>query len=110
MEQLYHDKMTEFGDIVSDAHAYERVLSYSPYHLPLSAGHPHRPITHIMITCDQHSPYRYHSRKLISKIREVCQADPLYAFYREYPEKMYSHEQKMAEHYAFLLNSLLYNR
>ena len=45
-----------------------------------------RPITDILLTVDAESPYKYHARKLISKIREVGNKDPLYAFYREFPQ------------------------
>ena len=68
-----------------------------------------RPISDILLTCDAESPYKYHSRKLISKVRETSVMDPMYAFYHEFPAQMYSDEQKQAEHFSFLINSLLFN-
>ena len=108
MDEIYHAKITEFGNIVPDKHVYERVLKFSPYHMPLVMTE-NRPISDILLCCDQDSPYKYHSRKLIAKLREISAQDPLYAFYREFPSKMYTEEQKQAEMYAFLINSLLYN-
>ena len=108
VDQIYYDKLSEFGNIVADKSIYERVLSYSPYHIPLVMTE-NRPITDILLCCDNDSPYKYHSRKMISKIREVTYGDPLYAFYREFPTNMYTEEQKQAEMHSFLINSLLYN-
>ena len=101
-------KLTEFGNISADRAAYERVLRYSPYHLPLIIEE-NRPITDILVTVDQEWPYKYHARKLISKVREVSASDPMYAFYHEFPSQMYSDEQKTAEHFSFLINSLIFN-
>ena len=107
-DEIYFQKLTEFGDIASDRGAFERVMSFSPYHMPMLMTE-NRPITDILLCCDTDSPYKYHSRKMIAKIRETSAFDPLYAFYREFPDKMYSEEQKYAEMYSFLVNSLLYN-
>ena len=90
-DETYFDKLTEFGNIVSSRDVYDRALSYSPYHMPLVMTE-NRPISDILLCCDEESPYKYHSRKLIAKIREVTSADPLYAYYREIPSKMYTEE------------------
>ena len=84
-------KKMEFGNILADQNAYENVLRYSPYHMPLDMKE-NRPISDILITADQSWKYKYHARKLISKLREASMHDPLYAFYHEYPEQMYSEE------------------
>jgi len=83
----------EFGNVAADREAYERVLRYSPYHMPL-AMESNRPITDMLVTCDEEWPYKYHARKLMCKLRETSIMDPMYAFYREYPAQMYSDEQK----------------
>ena len=83
-------------------------MSFSPYHMPMIMTE-NRPITDILLCCDTKSPYKYHARKMIAKIRETSAYDPLYAFYREFPDKMYSEEQKISEMYSFLVNSLLFN-
>ena len=98
----------EFGNISADRAAYERVLRYSPYHLPLEIEE-NRPITDLLLTVDEDWPYKYHARKLMSKVREASVRDPMYAFYHEFPSQMYSEEQKTAEHFSFLINSLLFN-
>jgi hypothetical protein len=46
---------------------------------------------------------------MIAKLREVFNADPIYAFYREFPDKMFTQEQKNSEMLGFLINSLLFN-
>ena len=91
VDQIYYDKLSEFGNIVADKSVYERVLSFSPYHIPLVMTE-NRPITDILLCCDTDSPYKYHSRKMIAKIREVTYRDPLYAYYREFPINMYTEE------------------
>mmetsp|Transcript_3225 Transcript_3225/g.4186 ORF Transcript_3225/g.4186 Transcript_3225/m.4186 type:complete len:105 (+) Transcript_3225:185-499(+) len=101
-------KLTEFGNIAADRQAYERVLRFSPYHMPLEMER-NRPISDFLLTCDEESPYKYHARKLICKVRETSVMDPMYTFYHEFPAQMYSEEQKEAEHFAFLLNSLRFN-
>ena len=68
-----------------------------------------RPLTDLLLTVDSDSPYRYHARKLIAKLRDVAYKDPLYAFYYEYPSQMYSEEQKLAQSYSFVINALLFN-
>ena len=68
-----------------------------------------RPLTDILLTVDAASPYKYHARKLIAKLRDVAYKDPLYAFYHEYPSQMYSEQQKLAQSYSFLVNALLFN-
>ena len=83
-ERVKLAKLTEFGNIAASQSTYERVLSYSPYHIPLLMN-TNRPISDILITCDEDSPYKYHSRKLISKIREASMMDPMYTFYHEFP-------------------------
>ena len=86
-------KQMEFGNIAADREAYERVLRFSPYHMPLNMQ-KNRPISDILLTCDQDWPYKYHARKMICKIRETSAADPMYAFYHEFAAQMYSEEQK----------------
>lgn len=76
--------------------------------MPLDVSQ-NRPISDIMITTDLQSPLKYHSRKMICKLREACVTDPLYAFYREFDSQMFSEEQKRGEHFAFLVNALLFN-
>jgi hypothetical protein len=46
---------------------------------------------------------------MISKLRDIYHKEPLYAFYREFPDKMLSKDQKFAEMYSFLVNSVLFN-
>ncbi len=62
-----------------------------------------RPISYIMFCTDINDPLKYHSRKMLCKIRDIFNADPLYAFYREFPTQMYTQEQKRAEMYSFLV-------
>lgn len=77
----------EFGDI-SQLEVYQQAQLMSPYHLPMSI----RPITDLLISVDEDHPYKYHSRKLMGKLRHIKAGDPLYAFYREFPTKMYSQQ------------------
>ena len=78
------DKLMEFGNVIGDLTVYERLLRYSPYHMPLDMS-KNRPISDLLLTCDSESPYKYHARKLICKIRETSATDPMYAFYHEFP-------------------------
>ena len=107
-EKVKMAKLMEFGNITADQNAYEKLLRYSPYHMPLDMEE-NRPISDILITCDEANKYKYHARKLMCKLRDASKHDPMYAFYHEYPRQMYSEEQKMAEHYGFLINALLFN-
>ena len=68
-----------------------------------------RPITDMLLCVDEDDPFKYQSRKMISKMRDIFRDDPLYAFYREFPSKMYSQEQKEGEMMSFLVQSLIYN-
>ena len=70
---------------------------------------PLRPITDLLFCVDQDDPFKYHSRKMISKLRDIYNREPLYAFYREFPEDMFSPAQKNAEMYSFLVSSVLFN-
>lgn len=71
-KQFTFSQQQEFGTI-------DEYLS--PYHLPM----PHRPITDLLFCVDAQSPLKYHSRKMICKLRDIYQEDALYAFYREFP-------------------------
>ena len=107
-EKVKIAKLMEFGNIAANPESYERVLRYSPYHLPLDMKE-NRPITDLLLTVDEAWPYKYHARKMISKVREASARDPMYAFYHEFASQMYSEEQKIAQHYSFLINALLFN-
>ena len=105
IDKIKMAKLMEFGNIAADQLAYENVLKYSPYHMPLDIEEA-RPITNILITCDEDWPYKYHARKLICKIREASVSDPLFALYHEFPSQMYNEQQKDAEHFSFLIDTL----
>ena len=68
-----------------------------------------RPISDILVTVDKDFAHKYHARKLTAKLRHMFSHEPLYQFYKEYPTKMFTREQVLADHQAFLINSLLYN-
>lgn len=108
-EKILMAKHMEFGNIIADKAAYDNVLKFSPYHMPLDMQE-NRPISDLLITADESYKNKYHARKLIAKLREASMFDPMFAFYHEYPDQMYSEQQKMAEHYAFLINALLFNK
>jgi protease II len=61
----------EFGDF-SKTDAYSRIMGLSPYHVPLDAlvAQQSRPKTDLMICCEEDYPLKYHSRKLVAKLRE----------------------------------------
>jgi hypothetical protein len=61
-------------------------MDLSPYHLPMQI----KPVTDIFLCCEEQHKYKYHSRKMIAKLREVYAYDPMFAFYREFSSKMYS--------------------
>lgn len=69
--------------------------------------HKDKMITDLLLTLDEDYKYSYQSHKLICKLRAICKSDESYIFYKQYPKKMYSLEQKLAHHYSFLINSLL---
>ena len=77
----------------------------SPYHMPPK----YKLLTDLLITANEDHPHGYHAKKLICKLREIFQEDKQkpYLFYKEYPKKMYSPEEKIAYQYSFLINSLL---
>lgn len=81
----------EFGDFAK-MDAYGRIVNLSPYYMPLDAmvAKKNRPITDLLICCEEDDPLKYHSRKLVAKLRESYAQDPLYCFYREFAAKMYS--------------------
>ena len=81
----------------------------SPYHIPYRSGQLSL-ITDLLVTVDENFLHSYHARKLICKLRDVMSQDKRqgYVFYREFPEKMYTSEEKVALHYSFLINSLLF--
>ena len=108
VEKIRIAKQLEFGNINADVEAYKRLLTISPYHLPLHMK-ANRPISDILLTVDSDWPLKYHSRKLIAKIRDASASDPMYAFYQEFSPQMYSEEQKRAHLYSFLINALLFN-
>jgi protease II len=96
----------EFGNIRRSQDVYDRIQRYSPYHMYM----PEKPVTDLLISVDEELGHeRYHARKFTSKLRDIFHQDPMYAFYREFSQKMYSEEQKKAEQYSFLINSLMYN-
>jgi hypothetical protein len=70
---------------------------------------PNRPITDLLLCVDAEDPLKYHSRKMVCKLRDIYQKEPLYAFYREFSARMYTQEQKNAEMCSFLINALHYN-
>jgi hypothetical protein len=49
-----------------------------------------------LLTQDSDFLYSYHTRKLICKLREVMANDKRlgFVFYKEFPEKMYTQEEK----------------
>ena len=49
-----------------------------------------RPITDFLFCTDTDDSVKYHSRKMLCKIRDIFNEDPLYAFYREFPQQMYT--------------------
>ena len=51
-----------------------------------------RPITDLIFCTDVNDKMKYHSRKMICKLRDIFGEEPLYSFYREFPEKMYTEE------------------
>lgn len=81
----------------------------SPYHMPLEMGST-KPITDMLLCVDEDNKAKYHTRKMVARIREVAALDPMYCFYREFSEKMYTEEQIHAEMVSFLINSLLFNK
>jgi hypothetical protein len=68
-----------------------------------------RPITDLLFCVDSQDPFKYQSRKMISKLRESYQEKPLHAFYREFPEEIYEASEKNAEMYSFLARSVLFD-
>jgi hypothetical protein len=79
LTELEHSAKVEFGTKNED-------YLLSPYHLPMI----NRPITDLLFCTDENDPLKYHSRKMVCKIRDIFKEEPLYAFYREFPTKMYT--------------------
>ena len=91
LDQLVMDMTKEYGNF-SKKEVYENLIRLSPYHLPMHVSQ-NRPITDLLICCEEQYNFKYHSRKMIAKLREVYASDPLYAFFREFPSKMYTEDQ-----------------
>lgn len=68
------------------------LIRLSPYHLPMHVRY-NRPVSDLLICCEEQNTLKYHSRKMTAKLREIYASDPLYSFYREFPSKMYTDEQ-----------------
>jgi hypothetical protein len=100
--------LREFGDI-QNKEFYDALQLISPYHIPYRGGQLSL-LTDLLITVDENFLHSYHARKLTCKLRDVMSKDKRlgYVFYREFPEKMFTDDEKSALHYSFLINSLLF--
>ena len=65
--------------------------------------------TDLYICVDEKFKYKYHARKLICKLREVYGKENSHNFYREYGFKGHTQDEKDANQYSFIVNSLLFN-
>ena len=54
----------------------------------------YRPITDMLLCVDAENSLKYHSRKMMCKLRDIfddgVNNDHLYAFYREFPPQQYT--------------------
>jgi len=65
--------------------------------------------TDLLICVDERNPLKYHALKLVAKLREIYDRDNSFVFYKEYGYKAHSEEDKLANQYSFIINSLLFN-
>lgn len=61
LADLQYSATVEFGKSLEDRHM------MSPYHIPM----PHRPITDLLLCTDVDDPFKYHSRKMVCKLRDI---------------------------------------
>ena len=64
--------------------------------------------TDLLICADEEDAYLYHSRKIISKLRQVYNKENSWLFYREFPRKAYTDTEKYVNMQSFLINSLIF--
>ncbi|TNV73246.1 hypothetical protein FGO68_gene9908 [Halteria grandinella] len=107
-EEAHFRKLQEFGDI-QNKDFYEALQLISPYHIPYKGGNLSLQ-TDLLITQDESYLHSYHGRKLMCKLRDVMSKDKKlgFVFYKEFPEKMFTEEEKSALQYSFIINSLLF--
>ena len=60
--------------------------------------------TNLLLTCDKDYRYKYHSRKLMGKLRQLLKKENSWLFYNEYKPDDHRH----ANHASFIIHSLLF--
>ena len=105
-DQRHFDKTFEFGD-PGNRLFYESHKIISPYHIPVLDESSL--YTDLLVCVDGENPLKYHSRKLMGKLRQHFGKDNSWVFYKEFREQELSHREKMAYMQSFLINTLLFN-
>ena len=98
---IHYDKLQEFGD-PQNLYFYESQKLISPYHMPVI---DHQSLhTDLLICVDEDFEHIYHARKLICKLRQIYNRENSWIFYREYPRKQFSPDEKYAHQQSFMIN------
>jgi hypothetical protein len=66
-------------------------------------------VTDLLICVEDDFKEKYHAQKLICKLRQIYNKENSFNFYQEYGLKAHTEQEKDANQYSFIINSLLFN-